>query len=160
MKLIPTGDRTKQIAESHPEQSVEEFIDGDTVELTLLCPTHSCAFREGYDNVIWPLFQDLLQTLWRRTSRSGITCAEGWPEHSREGGTFERAGKHDRLGRGEEWFEDPVVCFGGSKMMHGHQTVTRVNATHPTIFYPGKICDVYKMCVYDELGGCSTSALA
>ena len=52
VKSNPIGDRTKQMTESHPEQSVEEFVNGDAVELALLCSTHSSAFSEGYDHVL------------------------------------------------------------------------------------------------------------
>lgn len=45
---------------SHPEQRVEEFVDGDIIELALFRSTHSGPLGEGYDNIFWSLLENLL----------------------------------------------------------------------------------------------------
>lgn len=94
---------------------MKEFVDGDAIELTFLCSTHSSAFSEGYDYVLWPLFQYLAQALRWGTSKGGIAYAEGWSEKWRQGGTLQRAGEHRSSGLGEELFEDPAVYIGAQE---------------------------------------------
>ena len=67
--------RSKADGWPHPEQRVEKLVDGDVIELALLCPTHSGTFGEDYDHVLWSFLQDLGQALWGSTSGGRIACA-------------------------------------------------------------------------------------